>query len=190
MSLTFQQNLSYRYPERFRVEDSRLGLQRAYNTVLQGKLTWYAKNNNTNTNNRTQHRNASIQTTPGVQGTDPSYSNPDRTRESLGSFQPKGRTRRSIDDDPGSVVPKIQVQENSLEESLASAFHGLSLFIVVVLLTEVMIAMTSFVLWEKILLNLLLESKKETLENHTTYIYIKIRLITKFRTWNIYTCIV
>lgn len=190
MSLTFQQNLSYRYPEKFRVEDSRLGLQRAYNTVLQGKLTWYAKNNNTNTNNRTQHRNASIQTTPGVQGTDPSDSNPDRTRESLGSFQPKDRTRRSIDDDPGSVVPKIQVQENSLEESLASAFHGLSLFIVVVLLTEVMIAMTSFVLWEKILLNLLLESKKETLENHTTYIYIKIRLITKFRTWNIYTCIV
>lgn len=143
MSLTFQQNLSYRYPERFRVEDSRLGLQRAYNTVLQGKLTWYAKNNNTNTNNRTKHRDASTQTTHGVQGTDLSDSKPNRTRESLGSVQTKGRTRRSIGDDPGSVVPKIQVQENSLEESLASAFHGLSLFIVVVLLTEVM---TSFVL--------------------------------------------
>lgn len=165
MSLTFQQNLSYRYPERFRVEDSRLGLQRAYHTVLQGKLTWYAKNNNTNTNNRTKYRDDSIQTTPGVQGTDLSDSKPDRTRGSLGRVQTKGRTRRSIGDDPGSVVPKIQVQENSLEESLASAFHGLSLFIVVVLLTEVMIAMTSFVLWGEILLNMFFQKVKMKMKN-------------------------
>ena len=137
MSLTFQQNLTQMYPERFRVEDSRLGLHRAYDTVLRASLTWHPQN--TSTLIRSRHKNNSIQTPPSAQGLNLSDIIAGRTRENLGGVNIHDRVRRSAGDDPSYTIPESRVvRDTSVEERLASAFHGLSLFIVVVLLTEVM----------------------------------------------------
>ncbi|XP_062595767.1 uncharacterized protein LOC134257137 [Saccostrea cucullata] len=141
MSLTFQQNLSLRYPDKFSVEDTRQGLQIAYNTVLQAKLTWPLKQNNTAFRPKTV--NSSFPIVPAVQRPNTSESNLDmRLVLEPGDHPSRKRARRSAGND--DVTTGNQLEPSSIEEKLASAFHGLSLFIVVVLLTETALKVVCF----------------------------------------------
>lgn len=148
MSLTFQQNLSQRYPEKFRVQDTRQGLLTAYDTVLKANLVWPSNINKTTKKDGT----ISFPTVVKTQELNSSKSDNDK-KQSLehGDLDTRRRVRRAVTDDgstsestgeeSGSVAMGNGMHSDSVEEKVASVFHGLSLFIVVVLLIEVTIIM-------------------------------------------------
>jgi hypothetical protein len=149
MSLTFQQNLSQRYPEKFRVKDSRQGLLKAYDTVLKASLLWPSNFNKTTI--RLKDGNVSFPPVVKMQEVNSSKSDNDK-KQSLyhGDSDTRRRVRRAVTDDssastgeePSPVSMGNGMHSDGIEETIASVFHGLSLFIVVVLLTEVTVIMT------------------------------------------------